>query len=82
MRAGPLRRGVATLGLLALTPTLLFVAMGRLTAAEGAVRALVTFALTLVVGWGLSKSLRFYVRMAERSHAQKQAGRRAGDHVA
>jgi hypothetical protein len=81
MRAGPLRQGVAVLGLLALTPTLLFVALGSLSPGEGAVRALVTFGVTLLVGWTLSTSLRFYVRMADRAHRHAN-GRRTGDHVA
>jgi hypothetical protein len=83
MRAGPLRQVVAVLGLLALAPTMLYVALGTLTPQEGAQRALVTLVVALVVGWVLSTSLRFYVRVAEREQESRDqlTGRRAGDHA-
>ncbi|HSK95663.1 MAG TPA: hypothetical protein VK891_03520, partial [Euzebyales bacterium] len=77
-------QAVAVLGLLGLAPTMVYVALGKLTPEEGAVRALVTFAVALMLGWVLSSSLRFYVRVAERAQMARDelAGRRAGDHGA
>jgi len=48
--SGPLRRLVGTAGLVALAPTALLFASGAITPVEAGVRALVTLAVTVVVG--------------------------------
>lgn len=84
MRAGPLRQGVAVLGLLALTPTMLFLATGRLAAEDAAIRAAITFVLIVAVGRTLAMLLRFYARLTERGQARGSGGddrRRVTDHA-
>ena len=73
MPAGPLRQGVAVLGLLALTPTMVLLATGRLSADAAAIRAAITFALVVVVGRTLAMMLRYYARLTERSQARERA---------
>lgn len=79
MQAGPLRRTIAIIGLIALTPTMLFTALGQLSAAEAAVRAVITFLVVVLLGRTVAMSLRFYVHFAERAGAERSQRRRAGD---
>jgi len=61
MRPAPVRRIVALLGLVSLTPVALKLYSGVLTPVEAAARALVVLAvvvmLTRATGWGLRKML-------------------------
>jgi hypothetical protein len=61
MRPAPVRRIVALLGLVSLTPVALKLYSGELTPVEAAARALVVLAvvvlLTRVAGWGLRRML-------------------------
>jgi hypothetical protein len=82
MKAGPLRQGIAVLGLIALVPTLFNVAMGRLSPGGAAVRALITFAVVMLVGRLLAAALRFYARSVERANERRVELRRADDHAA
>lgn len=79
MQAGPLRQGIAVLGLLALVPTLVNLALGRLTPGEAATRALITFAVVIVAGRVAALALRFYASTVERANTRVER-RRAGDH--
>lgn len=80
MHSGPLRQGIAVMGLLALTPTMVFLALGKLQAGQAALRAMVTFGVVILIGRALAMSLRFYVRQAERSRGVGAAQlRRTGD---
>lgn len=81
MSAGPLRQGVAVVGLLALTPTMLLLATGRLRVDEAAIRAALTFVAIVVVGRVVAMALRYYVRLAERGGARTPERRRASDHA-
>lgn len=80
MPAGPLRQGVAVLGLVALTPTMLFLATGRLAAHDAAIRAAITFGLVVAVGRLLAMGLRYYARLTERRQARDER-RRVTDHA-
>ncbi len=50
MNAGPLRRTTGTIGLIALTPVALMLALGMLSAEEAAVRAVIVALLVVVLG--------------------------------
>lgn len=66
MPPGPLRRIVAVAGLLALAPTMANVALGTLSPALGAYRAVVTLIVVLVIGNATGVLLRFLADAAER----------------
>ena len=57
MSIGPLRRFVGVVGLVALVPMLLMVALGELSLVDAAMRAAVTVAVLLALGrfvsWGM-----------------------------
>lgn len=61
MRPAPVRRIVALLGLVSLTPVALRLYSGDLTPVEAAARAVVVLAVVLILtrmsGWGLAKVL-------------------------
>jgi len=79
LKAGPLRQGVAVLGLLALAPTMMNVALGKLSPGEAAVRALITFGVVILTGHVLAMAMRFYVKTVERAQDQEVELRRMGD---
>ena len=58
MRAGPVRRLIATIGLMALAPIGYLVLTGELTAADAGQRAVITLAAVVVVsriaGWAFN----------------------------
>jgi hypothetical protein len=58
MAAGPVRRGVATLGLLALVPTAALLASGGLTLEDAAMRAAITLAAVILLAKIVSFALR------------------------
>lgn len=82
MKAGPLRQGVAVLGLVALVPTMMNLALGKLSPGDAAVRAVITFAVVMLVGYVLRMALRFYVKTVERSQDSTVELRRAADRAA
>lgn len=82
MKAGPLRQGVAVLGLVALVPTMMNLALGKLSPGDAAVRAVITFGVVMLVGYVLRMALRFYVKTVERSQDSTVELRRAADRAA
>lgn len=62
--AGPVRRGAATLGLLALVPTALMLATGAIDLPDAAIRAAATFAAVILVAKIVSAVLRGIARQA------------------
>ncbi len=66
MSAGPLRRAIAVLGMLALAPVLLQLAMGTLTPEDAALRGLVIGVTVLLLGRLAQRVLVLLVRRFER----------------
>lgn len=89
MTVGPLRRLVGLLGLLALGPTAAMLAVGRITPADAAGRALATLIVTILVGrvagWWVAQMARGYEldsTDAEPNAVGAVTGQRAGDSMA
>lgn len=72
MTIGPLRRGVAFLGLLGLAPTGLHLVRGSIEPIDAAIRALVVLAAVMIVGRVISAVVRGAIATVERSADERQ----------
>jgi hypothetical protein len=90
MTVGPLRRLVGTLGLLALVPTAMMLALGRITPLDAALRATATLLAAMVIGrvagWWVVQMARGYEDVPEATvgavatpAAEEQPRRRRSD---
>lgn len=73
MNTGPLRRTTGTIGLIALAPVAVMLALGMLTAEEAAVRAVIVALLVVVLGRMAQGTLRRMLRRVERAEAAQQS---------
>lgn len=72
MSAGPLRRAIGLLGMLALAPVLLQLAVGSLTPEDAAVRALSIGLVVVVLGRAAQYVLTLLLRRMERRSSDRR----------